>query len=122
MQREGDRDPTAYLPLKPDVFLILTLLAERDHHGYGIMQAAESWSGGGMEIQAGALYRRLKWMLGEGLIRESDSAEPEPGTGERRRYYRISPLGRLVARAEAARMRDALAAADRVDLVPEDGS
>jgi DNA-binding PadR family transcriptional regulator len=122
MKREGDRDPTAFLPLKPDVFLILTLLAERDHHGYGIMRAAGSWPGGGMEIQAGALYRRLKWMLGEGLIRESDSPDAEPGTGERRRYYRISRLGRLVARAEAARMHGALAAAGQVDLLPDDGS
>ena len=110
-----DHDPRFYLPLKPDVFLILTILAAGDRHGYGIMQAAEAWAGRGMEIQAGALYRRLKWMLGEGMIEEMG----EEGTGrDRRRIYRITEFGRSVAGEEAARMSDLLAAARDAVLVP----
>jgi DNA-binding PadR family transcriptional regulator len=119
MRRESDRDPRTFLPLKPDVFVILTLLAEEERHGYGIMQAAEAWSGGGMEIQAGALYRRLKWMLGQGLISESDRCDAESGEGDRRRFYRITDLGRQVARVEALRMRDFLIAAGRVELISD---
>jgi DNA-binding PadR family transcriptional regulator len=99
--------------------LILTLLAEEERHGYGIMQAAEAWSGGGMEIQAGALYRRLKWMLGERLILESDPRDTESGGGDRRRVYQITDLGRQVARVEARRMRDLLMAAGRAELISD---
>lgn len=108
MQTDRDRDPQRYLPLKPDVFLILTILAKEEHYGYGIMQAAETFSGGQNRIQAGALYRRLKWMLNEGLIREQRDRLAE---GERRKYYRITSFGRGVAEAEARRMDAYLAAA-----------
>ena len=111
MTQDSGPDPAGFLPLKPDAFLILTVLAERDRHGYGIMQAAESWPGGGVEIQAGALYRRLKWMLNEGLIQESDVPGPDASKADRRRTYCITPFGRSVARAEAVRMREAVAAA-----------
>lgn len=115
---ETPRDPRLLLPLKPDVFLILAILAEGERHGYGIMQAAESWRGGGMEIQAGALYRRLKWMMEEGLIREVGNApETNPG-GDRRRTYRVTAFGRRVAGAEARRMDTLLRAAREADLVP----
>jgi DNA-binding PadR family transcriptional regulator len=111
-------EPRHLLPLKPDVFLILTILAEGDRHGYGIMQAAENWRGGGMEIQAGALYRRLKRMMQEGLIEEKGS-EPTPSeSADRRRTYRITPFGRRVAVEEARRMAELLAAAREAALVP----
>jgi DNA-binding MarR family transcriptional regulator len=45
-------------------------------------------------------------MLAQGLIEESDE-RPDPHLDdERRRYYRLTPFGRKVAQAEAARMRD----------------
>ncbi len=115
------RDPKGFLPLKPDVFLILTILAAGDRHGYGIMQAARSWNGGGMEIQAGALYRRLKWMMEEGLILEVVDGSGEGGGEDRRRTYRVTPFGRLVAVEESRRMGELLAAAREADLVPGTG-
>ncbi|MFG1691734.1 PadR family transcriptional regulator [Gemmatimonadota bacterium] len=111
------QEPDALLPLKPDVFLILTILAGEDQYGYGIMQAAHEWSEGRIELQAGALYRRLKWMLDEELILEMGE-HATPGA-ERRRYYRITSFGRQVAHAEARRMRELLAAARRVELVTD---
>jgi DNA-binding PadR family transcriptional regulator len=110
MPRSAEPRASSYLPLKQDVFVILTLLAEEERHGYGIMQAAERWPGGGVEIQAGALYRRLKWMLGEGLIEEVEGRGAEADGDDRRRYYGITLLGREVARAEVDRMRAALSA------------
>ena len=111
------RDPKTFLPLKPDVFLILTILAEEERHGYGIMQEAGERSGGRTRLQAGALYRRLRWMLDQGLIRERTPLSTEKGVGERRRYYQVTPFGRSVAEAEALRMADLLSAARRAALI-----
>jgi DNA-binding PadR family transcriptional regulator len=118
MQKSQGRDPGSHLPLKPDVFLILTILARDDQYGYGIMQAAKTFSGGRVRIQAGALYRRLKWMLNEGLIREREDPPARAGEGERRRYYRITAFGREVAESEARRMDAYLAAAREASLLP----
>jgi DNA-binding PadR family transcriptional regulator len=114
---DESRDPGSFLPLKPDVFLILTILAGGDHYGYGIMQAAEERSVGRIRLQAGALYRRLKWLLGEGMIEEVGERVSREDPEERRRYYRITPFGRRVAFHEAQRMGELLAAADRVSLI-----
>ncbi len=43
-------------------------------------------------------------MLGAGLIERADVTRPVGDDDQRRRYYRITPLGRRVAAAEAARM------------------
>ncbi|MGD8361704.1 MAG: helix-turn-helix transcriptional regulator [Gemmatimonadota bacterium] len=114
---DESRDPGSFLPLKPDVFLILTILAGGDHYGYGIMQAAEERSVGRIRLQAGALYRRLKWLLGEGMIEEVGERVSREDPEERRRYYSITPFGRRVASSEAQRMGELLAAADRVSLI-----
>ncbi len=115
---KSDRDPRELIPLKPDVFLILSILARGVRHGYGIMQAAHTWPGGGMEIQAGALYRRLKWMMAEGLIQEVRPVNRSEDPSERKRDYGLTPFGRLVAREEAKRMAGLLAAARDAELVP----
>ena len=114
---DESRDPRSFLPLKPDVFLILTVLAGGDHYGYGIMQAAEERSLGRIRLQAGALYRRLKWLLTEGMIEEVGERASREDPQEPRRYYRITPFGRRVASHEARRMGELLAAADEVALI-----
>jgi DNA-binding PadR family transcriptional regulator len=115
--RDGSRDPRSFLPLKPDVFLILTVLAGGDQYGYGIMRAAEERSVGRIRLQAGALYRRLKWLLGKGMIEEVGERASREDPEERRRYYRITPFGRRVAFHEARRMGELLAAAEEVALI-----
>ncbi len=114
---DASPDPRSFLPLKPDVFLILTVLAGGDHYGYGIMQAAEERSVGRVRLQAGALYRRLKWLLKEGMIEEVGERASRDDPEERRRYYRITPFGRRVASHEARRMGELLAAAEEVALI-----
>ena len=108
---------TTKLPLKPDVFLILMILIDGDAHGYGIIKEAEVRTDGELTLQAGALYRRLKWMLDEGLIGEID--ERPAVDDDRRRYYRISALGVEAVEAEATRMAGLVDAARARNLVKD---
>jgi DNA-binding PadR family transcriptional regulator len=92
------------LPLPPATFHILVALADDDRHGYAIMQDVTARTGGALKLSAGTLYRSIQRMLEQGLIAEI-SARPAPELDdERRRYYRITPFGRAVARAEARRL------------------
>jgi DNA-binding PadR family transcriptional regulator len=94
-------DPEKFLPLKPDAFEILLALASGDLHGYAMLKVLESR---GIVLAASLLYRKLRRMMEEGLVAES-SARPRPSADDaRRRYYRITPLGRAVVSAEAARI------------------
>ena len=79
------------------------------------MQSAEEWSGGRVRLQAGALYRRLKWMLEHDLIDELQRRPVEED--ERRRYYGLTRFGQRVADAEARRMEELLMAARRPELL-----
>jgi DNA-binding PadR family transcriptional regulator len=113
----SSRDPTMLLPLKPDVLMILTVLARGERHGYAIMQEAERLSDGALRLQPGALYRRLAWMLDEGLLEELNERPAEvDGHDGRRRYYGVTPFGARVAAAEARRMAGALTAMRRAGL------
>jgi len=109
------------LPLKPDVFLILMILIDGDSHGYGIIKEAAERTGGELQLQAGALYRRLKQMLDDGLIEELPEAPAGESGDERRRYYAISPRGIEVVEAEATRMAALVDAARARDLIKDGG-
>jgi len=92
------------LPLTPAVFHILLALMDRERHGYGIMKEVEAQTEGEMVLRAGTLYQAIKRMLDAGLVEET-ADRPDPKLDdERRRYYRISGLGRKVASAEVARL------------------
>jgi len=93
------------LPLTPAVFHILLALADGERHGYSIMQEIESRTGGKTKLGPGTLYGSIKRMLADGLIEESVE-RPDPALDDvRRRYYRLSGLGRRAAVAEAERLR-----------------
>lgn len=101
---QNEHEIDALLPLQPAVFHILLSLADEDRHGYAIIQEVAERTAGSSRLSAGTLYRSLQRMLEEGLaIERRDRPAPEDDD-ERRRYYRISPLGRGVAKAEAARL------------------
>jgi len=99
-----------HLPLTPVAFEILLALADGEQHGYRIMQEVESRSSGRVTLHAGTLYRALARLLESGLIDELDE-RPARGDDERRRYYRLTPLGIAVAKAEADRLASQLASA-----------
>lgn len=109
-----------WLPLKPDVFTILLVLLEGDTHGYRMMKAAENRTGRTGQLQPGGLYRLLKQMLDQELIREVSPRAGSAHEDPRRRYYRITSLGRAVARAEARRMEALVQLSRRHRLLPSE--
>lgn len=101
---EQPPDPRSFLPLKPDLFHILLVLVEEERHGYGIMKAVEEATKGEIGLEPSPLYRRLKRFLEAGVLEEGRGA-PSAALGDtRRKYYRLTPLGRRVLAAEAARV------------------
>lgn len=112
----ASRTTASFLPLPPLDFQVLTLLATRELHGYGVVQAAEEAFPDQPPLDIGSLYRIIARMLGDGLIRETEP--PAAPTDRRvRRYYTTTPLGRAVVRSEAARMRALLASPATVRLL-----
>ena len=91
-------------PLTPAVFHILLALLDQDRHGYGIMLEVEHNSAGKLRMGPGTLYGTLKRMLAARLVEESD-IRPDPQLDdERRRYYRLTSLGRQTLVAETERL------------------
>ena len=79
-------------------------LAEEDRHGYAIIQDVAARTRGAVRLCAGTLYRSIQRMLEQGLIVETRERPAPEDDDERRRYYRITPFGTAVARAEARRL------------------
>ena len=114
----NDPKPESLIPLPTAVFHILIALADRDRHGYSIMQDVAARTGGAVRLSAGTLYSSIRRMLEQGLIEElADSPDPS-STDERRRYYRLARFGRRVAAAEVARLNSLIKQARATGLVP----
>ena len=114
-----DPAPETMLPLQPAVFHILMAVADDDRHGYAIIQDVALRTDGAVKLSAGTLYRSIQRMLDDGLIVEvEDRPDPEEDD-ERRRYYRITPFGRAVARAEAQRLTDLIKLARASGFIPK---
>jgi DNA-binding PadR family transcriptional regulator len=117
-----EREPEAFLPLTPAVLHILLALADRERHGYGIMQDITVRTNGTMRMGPGTLYGSIKRMLADGLIEEwSERPDPELDD-ERRRYYRLTELGQRVLRAEALRLEQLLRIVQAKQMLPVPGS
>jgi DNA-binding PadR family transcriptional regulator len=95
---------TELMPLRPVEFHILLALASEERHGYAILQEVAGLTDGGLELEPGTLYRALHRMLKDGWVAESTRRPAADLDDERRRYYRLTPLGRRVATAEADRL------------------
>jgi len=111
--------PESFLPVPPATFHILIALTGGDLHGYAIMKDVAQRSDGAVRLGPGTLYGALRRLLEARLVEESgERADSERGD-ERRRYYRLTPLGLAVARAEARRLDAILRAARRKKLIGE---
>jgi DNA-binding PadR family transcriptional regulator len=121
MGSNSDDRAADLLPLSPQVFHILVALAAGDQHGYAIMQDVAARSGGKLRLSPGTLYGSVKRMLDQGLIVELRANQRPTGADddERRRYYHLTPFGRKVAKAEAARLEDSLEQARVYGLAPK---
>jgi DNA-binding PadR family transcriptional regulator len=91
------------LPLPPATLHILLALADGERHGYAIIHDVEARTGGELRMSAGTLYRSIARMVEQGLIAEVANRRTR-AEDERRRYYRLTPFGTAVARAEVRRL------------------
>jgi DNA-binding PadR family transcriptional regulator len=116
----GMPDPSAadLLPLPPAAFHILMSLAGDDLHGYAIIQDVAARTDGAVRLSPATLYRSIQRMLEQDLIIELRERPAPELDDERRRYYRITPFGKVVARAEAQRLADLVNLARASGLVP----
>ena len=105
------------LPLPTAVFHILVALADRERHGYSIMQDVAARTGGKVQLSAGTLYSSIRRLLEQGLIEELDESPDPSSTDERRRYYRLTRFGKRVAAAEVERLTSLLQQARATGLV-----
>ena len=92
-------------PLTPVEFHILLSLADGERHGYAILQDVGERTDAQIALRTGTLYTVIKRMLDGGWIAESET-RPRGEDDERRRYYRLTPLGRQVVKTEAQRLQD----------------
>jgi DNA-binding PadR family transcriptional regulator len=98
-------DLRSHLPLKPVDLELLLALADEERHGYGLVLAIAERTDGLLTLDPGNLYRVIKRLLAEGLVAEAGQRSAPDEGGERRRYYRLTPLGGRVLAAELERLR-----------------
>jgi len=92
----------SHLPLSPAALHILLSLAGEDRHGYGIMQDVVAQTDGKYKLGPGTLYDNLQKLMDQGFVDEARG--PRRGEDPRRRYYRLTGLGRTVLSADVARL------------------
>jgi DNA-binding PadR family transcriptional regulator len=103
-------DVESLLPLKPLVFQVLLALSDEDRHGWSLVREVQQ-RGGFARLMPGNFYRTLRTMLSDGLIvdaRRRPAAKDGAAEDERRRYFRLTPLGARAAAAEARRLEAAV--------------
>jgi DNA-binding PadR family transcriptional regulator len=110
----------SYLPVKPLVFQILLALADGERHGWSLVRDVQQRGGFG-RIMPGNFYRTLRGMLAAGLIEDSPDRPKAAEDDERRRYFRLTPLGGEVAMAEAQRLEAAVVEARSKRLLARQG-
>ena len=93
-----------FLPVSSASFHILVALAPAEKHGYAIMGDVEELSAGTVRMGPGTLYGTLKRLVAEGLVEESDRRPDAELDDQRRRYYRLTPMGAAVCAAESQRL------------------
>ena len=111
------RSPADLLPLRSVDFLVLLMLGRGERHGYGIMQDVLAHTEGRTELEAGSLYRTIRRLADEKLLEEAARRPAAESDDERRRYYRLTPFGRRVVAAEAARLRALVRLAESARLL-----
>jgi DNA-binding PadR family transcriptional regulator len=111
--------PESLLPLPEATLHILMSLSEEDRHGYAVIQDVLARTRGEVRLSPGTLYRSIQRMLEQGLIEEKRERPAPEEDDERRRYYRITPFGTAVARAEARRLSELVRLAHASGLAPQ---
>jgi DNA-binding PadR family transcriptional regulator len=95
-----------FIPLKTQWFHIMLSLAAGEQHGYGIMQEVLNRTTGKVRLWPATLYGSIKRLREAGLIEESEERPAPELDDARRRYYRLTPLGKRVLDAECERLEE----------------
>ena len=109
--------PTDETPLRPAVFHILLALARGELHGLGIAETVDEATSGTVTLGPGTLYRSLKEMARDELIREVPA--PSESEDPRRRFYALTGKGRELVQAEAARLAHIVEVARASHVLPD---
>lgn len=109
-------EPADVLPLPQAQYHVLVALSSGEQHGYVIMQSVEESSSGLVRMGPATLYGTLKRLCDLGLVVEATDRH-RVGDDQRRRYYRLTSLGRDVCLAESDRLAE-LVARSRANLRP----
>jgi|SRR3954471_10028825 DNA-binding PadR family transcriptional regulator len=107
-------------PLSPASFHILLALAGGEQHGYAIMRDVRTATDDAVRLGPGTLYRVIESLLKAGLIQEFEREKRSPDD-TRRRYYRLTPVGRRRLRAEAQRLANAVSLARTTGVLAAEG-
>jgi DNA-binding PadR family transcriptional regulator len=105
-----------HLPLKPLDLSVLLVLAQGPEYGYGIVKRIAEAEVGAIRLAPSNLYYVLDRMMEAGLVEVAEDVKDERAGDDRRRYYRITPWGQRVARAEADRLTEVVRTAERLRL------
>jgi DNA-binding PadR family transcriptional regulator len=109
----------ALLPLPPATFHILLAVADEPRHGYAIMQDVAARTNGAVTLSFGTLYRSIQRMLEQGLVEELRDRPAAGHDDERRRYYRVTRFGTVVAKAEVRRLAELIRLARATSFAPK---
>jgi len=100
-------EPHEHVPLPSHHFEILVTLATGESHGYRIVKDIEERTEGNVSLGVSTLYAAVKRMVDDGLVEDAGDRASEKSGGPPRRYYRVTELGREIARLEAVRLQRA---------------
>ena len=103
--------------MKPIALHLLIALAERDSHGYALMQAIREQSDGAVAVQTASFYRHLGKLIDEGFVAEA-AARPHDDDPRRGAYYRITTRGRQALAKEQERLTGLVAQLKKVRALP----
>jgi DNA-binding PadR family transcriptional regulator len=111
-------DPQAFLPLPTLSYYVLLALGEGDAHGWAVIKRIRELTEGTANPSSGSLYLAMVRLEDDALIAPC-ATPPGEAHDERRRYYRLTSLGRDVARAESRRLARLVRRAGALDLLQE---
>jgi DNA-binding PadR family transcriptional regulator len=101
----------------PAAFQVLVAIAAGESHGYAVMRFVEQLTEGRVRLGAGTLYRTMARLMAEGLVVETEHTDASAPHDARRRYYRLTRLGKKVAREEATLLARLVGAAEAAGLL-----
>ncbi|HUQ43446.1 MAG TPA: PadR family transcriptional regulator, partial [Candidatus Limnocylindria bacterium] len=116
---EATRRPSAPPPLSRVAMYILLAIGPEERHGYAIMHEVGRITARAVKLGPGAIYTTIKRLLADGLIEESEERPDPEVDDQRRRYYRLTALGRSVAASEVRRLDALLSSARPWALTPD---